>query len=298
MTDKNNEIKIARDPDIEEISNRLFIHPISDWLALKLAPKNIHPNWVSFAGLLCGIVASFCYFLTPSSQAIVWGFIFMIAWHIFDGADGHLARLTGKASAIGKIIDGIADYSVFGAVYISLTMLSYQKLGISAVYLLVGAIISHILQSATYERQREVYRLWVYDQKKDKETKTDNKETAKGTLAKIASYMNNAYLFVQNILTQHDMAHKHLESFQALPKNKKEKARLEYKQRFAPQIRLWTLMSANLHTLALFLFTFFGQSWSYFLFEIIGLNLLLSALIFHQRQMNNNFLRWLDNETK
>ena len=86
MTSQQDEMIIARDPDIEEISNRLFIHPISDWMATKLAKKNVHPNWLSMAGLFCGIVASFCYFQSPSPQAILWGFVFMVGWHIFDGA--------------------------------------------------------------------------------------------------------------------------------------------------------------------------------------------------------------------
>lgn len=294
MTMNQDEVLIARDPDIEEISNKFFIHPLSDWLATRLAPKNIHPNWVSFAGLFCGIIASYCYFQSPLPSAITWGFFFMILWHIFDGADGHLARLTNKASAIGKVIDGIADYSVFGAVYISLTILSFNSMGNMALYLLGGAILSHILQSATYERQREIYRLWVHGLSDNKEASEKQEKTGLFTL--LASLLNRVYMAIQNILIKPEMANEQLMRLVSLPPKTQIAIREEYRQRFSPQIQLWTLLSANLHTFALFLFTLFGNPWSYFQFEIIGLNILLLALMLHQRRMDSNFIRWMNDQ--
>ena len=39
-----------------------------------------------------------------------------------DGADGQLARLTGKTSELGKAMDGLVDHLSFALVYIGLTL--------------------------------------------------------------------------------------------------------------------------------------------------------------------------------
>jgi phosphatidylglycerophosphate synthase len=33
-----------------------------------------------------------------------------MGWHVLDGADGDLARMTGRASPQGELFDGICDY--------------------------------------------------------------------------------------------------------------------------------------------------------------------------------------------
>lgn len=44
----------------------------------------------------------------------------MVVWHILDGVDGQLARLTNRQSEFGKVIDGLADNVTFVSVYFGL----------------------------------------------------------------------------------------------------------------------------------------------------------------------------------
>src|SRR3954471_18230839 len=92
--DSTNAIK--RTIEIEEFTNRYVIHPISGWLVPLFHQRDIHPNTVSLAGAVSGAIAAVCYYNYEHTAAAVAGFLFMLGWHVFDGADGQLARLSGK----------------------------------------------------------------------------------------------------------------------------------------------------------------------------------------------------------
>ena len=154
-------------PDaIEEITNRLIIHRISSFLVQFFAALGVHPNWVSLLGFISGWGAYYCYLQTPTTPDMAWSGLFaMILWHIFDGTDGKLARYTGKTSAVGKVIDGIADYAVFIVTYIALIILMWDSWGLSGIALGVLCGVSHAMQSARYEAEREFYNMFILDKK-------------------------------------------------------------------------------------------------------------------------------------
>ncbi len=111
---------VRRSLEIEELTNLYFIHPMASRLATLFAARRIPPNAVSVAGMLFGILAGVAYHHYQDLRCVIAGFILMIAWHVMDGADGQLARLTQSQSQSGKVLDGICDYVTFIAVYTGL----------------------------------------------------------------------------------------------------------------------------------------------------------------------------------
>ena len=288
----NGEDRHVRDPDIEEFSNRIFIHPISDRLAPLLVPTGIHPNLVSLGGLSAGLIAALFYSHPEWAYSAWAGFGFMILWHILDGTDGQLARLSGKSSAIGKVVDGLADYSVFGAVYIVLAWMGSESMGLNAWLIGFAAAFSHALQSASYERQREKFTAWTKPASAPATTGQDQAD-AHAPAGRIARLLDGLYTRVQALLDRDKESRALLDQVLFLPAQTQAEVRAEYRARFAAQVQLWSLLSANIHTLAIFLFALFGNAWDYFLFELIGLNLLLIVLSAHQASADRNFLNWL-----
>lgn len=145
----------ARPDEIEPLSNRLLIHKAAGSLLPRAITLGIHPNLVSAAGLLFGLLAALAYTQWRDWRMATLGFVLMICWHIMDGLDGKLARATGKTSALGRLMDGIADYSTFIAVYLALALTDVDpKIALSA------AIVSgacHALQSQFYEGERATF---------------------------------------------------------------------------------------------------------------------------------------------
>ena len=83
----------------------------------------------------------------------------MLLWHIVDGADGDLARMTGRASATGELVDGVCDYVGNIIMYFAFAFLPTNVWGAWAWVLAVAAGASHIVQTNHAETQRRLY-LW------------------------------------------------------------------------------------------------------------------------------------------
>ena len=148
---------VRRTAEIEEFTNRRFIHPVAARLVPALARWHVSPNAVSLTGLAFGVLAGFAYYHYRSLAWDVAGFVAMILWHVMDGADGQLARLTQSQSHFGKILDGISDALTFAAVYTALALALVQERGEKIVVLILVAAVCHGIQSATYEALRQEY---------------------------------------------------------------------------------------------------------------------------------------------
>src|SRR5580698_7013607 len=144
---------VRRTSEIEDVTNLYFIHPIASRFTPLFAKLHILPNAVSLAGMAFGILAGIAYNHYQDLRCTIAGFILMIAWHVMDGADGQLARLTNSQSQSGKILDGICDYVTFIAVYSALAIVLSRQMGRSAWALAIVAGLCHIFQAAAYEFQ-------------------------------------------------------------------------------------------------------------------------------------------------
>ena len=155
-----------RPRELQDWLNYYLYHPLAWQLAQVLARTPLTPNTVSVMGAGLVVAASFAYtqLAWPLSAAL--GMALHMSWHVVDGADGDLARLTGRASPIGEMVDGLCDYLSHAVLYIVLAFwLQYHAgtfSGWHAWALVVFAGVSHALQSNHVEVQRRQYQYWVY----------------------------------------------------------------------------------------------------------------------------------------
>ena len=155
-------VRPLRPRELQDPLNWYLYHPLSWQLARRLARTPITPNMVSVLGALCVIAAAFAYAqnLWPLSAAL--GLLLHMTWHVVDGADGDLARLTGKASPIGEMVDGLCDYLSHIVLYLVLGWMLYHAIGSAGWWWMVAAGLSHIVQSNHVEVQRRSYQWWVF----------------------------------------------------------------------------------------------------------------------------------------
>ncbi len=153
----NNFVAVAARPAvIEDPSNLWLVHPLADRLLPIALRLGIHPNSVSFTGMGFGALAGWCYWHWQQPLAVLAGFLLMVAWHVMDGLDGKLARASGKASPLGRLIDGVCDYLVFILVLVPLA-LSFDHWH-QTLALALGSGACHAVQSAWYEGEREAWK--------------------------------------------------------------------------------------------------------------------------------------------
>ena len=149
----------SRPRELEDPLNLFVYHPLAARLARLLVPTGIAPNAVSVMSLaaLCAATWAFVGLAWPFNALI--GLAFMLTWHVVDGADGDLARMTGRASATGELVDGVCDYAGNVIMYFAFAFLLDDTLGGLAWALAVAAGASHVIQTNHAETQRRLY-LW------------------------------------------------------------------------------------------------------------------------------------------
>lgn len=155
-------LKTGKPRELQDPLNHYIYHPLARRLARVLVPTGVSPNMVSIAGAGIVVLAAVLYTATPFTGAVVLAFALHLSWHVVDGADGDLARLTGRASPNGEMIDGMCDYFGHAALYILFAMLLDDRLGGWAWLLVAGAGISRAFQSVFAESQRRTYLWWAY----------------------------------------------------------------------------------------------------------------------------------------
>lgn len=284
---------VRRASEIEEITNLYVIHPVSNFLTPRLARLGVTPNAVSLAGMGFGVLAAFAYYHYRDLRWAVAGFLLMIAWHVMDGADGQLARLTNAQSELGKVLDGVCDYVTFIAVYVALAAALARDLGGRAWLLAAVAGIFHALQSAAYEAQRQEYSCWGRD-------KTSAGLAMPPSLAAEASGpmagLHRLYIGLQLLVSGQAVAFRGrlARAFEKAGPAGAGAIRARYRAIFAPAIRRWSILSANYRTIGLFIGAAIGRPDYYFLFEIFGFSAIVVVLLAYQRTRYRLLLEGLE----
>ena len=259
-------------------SNAHVFHPAARRLATWLAGTATTPNAVSVAG--AGMVAAAgVLYAFGGTLAVLAGFALHLAWHVVDGADGDLARMTGRASPRGEIVDGLCDYGGHLALYLLLAAALTPLLGWGAWLLAVAAGISRVVQSVYAETQRRTYLWWAYGVPWLRTGPAG--ETRVGAFPQL--YLRVAEPLRAGTGRVEPYAHRSPAHLALL-------ARAEVRRTLPLQI----LLGANPRTVALGLSMLAGSSAWFFLWEVSLMNLLLVVSLLQQRRASARIVAALE----
>lgn len=150
---------VNRPRELQDPLNYYVYHPLARRLARLLVPTQVTPNMVSVMSAVCLLAATACFTGLAWPANALAGLAFMWLWHIVDGADGDLARMTGRASPTGELVDGVCDYFGNTVMYFAFAFEADDAWGGWAWLLAVAAGASHVVQTNHAETQRRLY-LW------------------------------------------------------------------------------------------------------------------------------------------
>ena len=296
MTNATESVK--RTSEIEEWTNRVFVHPISRALVTVLARWGVSPNAVSLAGLALGAGAAWAYLDYARWPMVALGFVLMIGWHVMDGADGQLARLTGKTSEIGKALDGLADHGTFVLVYLALAVAAARAEGSWVWTWAVAAGVSHAVQASTYEAQRYAYDYWAQGKESGRVLTPDEfrAEAAGATGAAWAlGQLQLLYLVVQ-ARTGAGGGPVEVRLAEAVRQRGRAPVAEAYRATHLAGVRRWNLLCSNYRTVAIAVACLAGSPVWFFAFEAVVLNVVFVALLAMRRRNDRALLARLDAE--
>ncbi|QOV93870.1 CDP-alcohol phosphatidyltransferase family protein [Novosphingobium sp. ES2-1] len=278
-----------RPRELQDRLNYHLYHPLAWRLARILAHTPLTPNMVSVFGGLLVVAAGVVYFNMDSTGgpwALGWpmgamlGMALHMSWHVVDGADGDLARITGRTSPIGEMVDGICDYASHIALYVLLAFVLTRQIGSGQAWawtLAAGA--SHIVQSNHVEVQRRFYQYWTYAVPWLNNAKDNNAGLfgEKTLFARLFEPIARGYLFLAAGMTPHarqiDEAVR--QALAADDKPRLAAIRAEVAREQKPLLDFLKLLGPNPRAIVLGLGMIAGSPVYYFFYQVVVLNLLL-----------------------
>lgn len=282
--------------EVEGILDLHFYRPIGFRLAELFAQLKMTPAAVSLLAGIFGIIAGHLYFYRDLSINVA-GMLLHVCANTLDNADGQLARLTGRQSREGRIIDSIADHLVFVSVYVHLALRYLFEGSSSAVFLLAFAAgISHALQGAAADYYRSTYLYFVTGRAG---SGVDSSSQLRSDYQKLAwhhaPWRKFPLLLYLNFTRQQEMLAPRLKALRSLVGQLfhgqiPDWLRTRYRNLARPMLKWWGLLMTNIRMLVLFALLFISQPIYYFWFELVPLNLLFVYLLFRQENMAQSLL--------
>lgn len=146
----------SKGPVVEEWADRRFFRPLGWRIATALQPTRVSADAVTLASLVLGVLAGHLFWYRNAGVNAAGVLLFVLS-DVLDSADGQLARLRGKSTRMGRILDGLADTGRFVSLYGHLGARLYVAHGWNGAVLALAALLSHSYQAAAADFIRQAY---------------------------------------------------------------------------------------------------------------------------------------------
>ena len=276
-------LRPERPRELQDPLNYYLYHPLAWQLARVLARTPLTPNVVSVMGAMLVVAASASYtqLAWPLSAAL--GMALHMSWHVVDGADGDLARLTGRSSPIGEMVDGLCDYLSHAVLYVALAFWLAANgetfAGWPAWALVIFAGLSHAVQSNHVEVQRRQYQYWVYG---TPWLRMSHDRADSATARSWAGSLVSAYIGVASGMTPHALGIDAAVAAAAGNRARLDEIASAVRTEAGPLLLLCKVLGPNPRAIVLGLSMFAGTPLWYMLYQSVLLNgLLVISVVMH-----------------
>lgn len=301
--------KTLKSSDTEDWLDLHFVRPFCYYWALLFARLDIHPNTVTILSMFIGAgsaiffgCASFYYNGMEGLMFNIIAILMLCLADIFDCTDGQLARMTGKKSKLGRILDGLAGFTWFIPIYHAMIYrfylhhdLEFQWLGIedtpenalivTGIAYIIG-VIAGFMGTGGQQRLADYYiQVHLFFLKGEKGSELDNSKRQQEIYDQMDEstpayerYFQKTYIDYtkkqeastpqfQRLLAK---LRSKFGSLDAIPQEFRE----EFRQYSLPVIKWNGLLTFNFRSFWLFLFCLLDVPLMYFVWEIVGMGLL------------------------
>ena len=292
------------------------VRPLCYFMAVVFAKLDIHPNTVTIASMFIG-AASSVFLMHGSLYYEGWygfwlniiGILLLCLADLLDCTDGQLARLTGKKSRLGRILDGMAGFTWFIPIYVLLMFRFYhhhslefgllgipdteQNALIATAVVTALALYSGFVCMGPQQRVADYYiQIHLFMLKGEKGSELDTSEQQQKAYDETPSEGNRLWkYFLKTYIDYTRKQEKDTPEFQKLMAalrqkygnagNMPDEIRQEL-LRESRRIMPWNAMlTFNFRSGMFFLFCLIDLPVGNFLFEIIGMGLLTYCIIRH-----------------
>lgn len=239
---------------------------------------HVHPIAVTLMSIVIGSASAYFFLFDDICYNLI-GMLLLIWANWYDCADGQLARMTGKKTLVGRVLDGFAGNVWAFFIYIALLLRMWPEWGITIFILESWAgFYCHSRQCALADYYRNIH-LWVALGKGDSEldTSIEQQRRMESLRWNKKEWFEKFYLFFyvrytrsQERQTPEFQLIKPL--FDKLPVD--NPIRQQFRKESLPLMPLCNILTFDTRVGVLFLSLLVGHPWIYIIFEITVLEIL------------------------
>jgi hypothetical protein len=266
--------------EIEELVDIYFFRRCGIVVAHAARAIRLSPNGVSvLAGLIGGVGGA----MLASERLQLAGVALVFAHGIFDSADGQLARMTGRTSELGRLLDGVAGYVTHAAAYLGIVAGVVSRGGSWSI--LGWAVLAGLI-TAIHAQMYDIHRT------------TYTAIAIKG-VPFLTPYANQPQrlkpIFAAYEVMQRALAGRHPEVVAAIGARARhgrvrDDDRVRYRARFYRLVRGWNLFGDNIRRYAFAALALLHHLDWFFFFIVVPLNAVFVAIWLWQRHEDQAFL--------
>jgi phosphatidylglycerophosphate synthase len=313
--------------DTEEWLDTVWTRPIGYQWARFFDALNVHPNTVTILSMIIGVASAYFFahgsFRTEGMEGLLYNIVgvLLLAWaNFYDSADGQLARMTGKKTQLGRILDGAAGDVWFVFLYHAITIrfyfhhdLEFQWLGLEDTernriiatlifyaFAWLSGIVCHARQCGLSDYYRQIHLFFL----KGKEGSELDNAAQQRRIYQETPWMGNVIykLFLLTYINYTRSQEKQTPHFQQLWKKLQEQYgsvdkvpqafRDEFRQLSLPMMKWANILTFNTRAIALYVSCLIDLPWLYMAFEIV----VMTSLYFYMRHTHEEFCKQLNSK--
>ena len=294
--------------DTEEFLDIHFNRPIGYAWALFFNWFGTHPNVVTILSIILGVAAGVMFYF-PDLKHTLMGIVLLVWANHYDSCDGQLARMTGKKTRWGRMLDGFAGDLWFISIYAAICLrLTFQPLpfGIGAaegavwgvsiwILALLSGTLCHSRQCALADYYRNIHLFFL---KGKAGSELDNFKQQREIFYSLpwkGNFWWKAFLYSYGNYTRNqERMTPNFQRFYTFVQQKygdaiPQELRDEFRSLSLPLMKYANIMTFNTRAIALYISLLIGEPWLYFVFEIV----VMTALFLYMRHRHEAICAFL-----
>lgn len=276
--------------DTEEWLDVHFTRPVGLVFALFWNKLGVHPNAITILSIFLGAAAGCMFYYTDLPHNIL-GVVLLMLANFCDSTDGQMARLTGKKTLVGRVLDGASGDVWFFFIYVALCFRMmgqyipgthlHWSIWIWAMAIITG-FMSHSPQSSLADYYRQIHLFFLKgkagseldnyaQQRAVYENTPKNKLFARAFYRIYANYCKSQE---QRTPKFQRFFKKWKEAQATIDPQKRETLKTEFLNGSRPLMPMTNALTFNVRAITLYICCLINMPWIYLLVEIIPLNML------------------------
>lgn len=304
MTEKRKGLSASfKSLDTEEWLDIHFNRPIGYVWALFFQRFGIHPNVVTVFSIILGVAAGIMFYFPDRMHTLV-GILLLIWANHYDSCDGQLARMTGKKTRWGRMLDGFAGDLWFVTIYVAICLRLMNEplpFGIGAtqgwtwswgiwVMALIAGTFCHSKQTTLSDYYRNIHLFFL---KGEEESELDNFSQQRQLFHSLPWKQNfwwKIFLyFYGNYTRSQERMTPAFQRFYTMVRNKygntiPQELKDDFRRGSLPLMKYANILTFNTRAIVLYVSLLVGEPWFYFLFEIVIMTILFLYMRYKHEQ--------------